>query len=58
MHHTLEIKLLSKKMLVGPASNAYCEVFFTLAFKKANVDFFGTHSYSNSGCKSMIAIET
>ena len=35
MFLTLAIKLLSRKILVGPASSAYGEVFFTLALRYA-----------------------
>jgi hypothetical protein len=49
---------LSKKTFAGPASKAYEELFTTLAFMNAWVVFFGTVSYSISGSKLMIAIET
>ena len=56
--HTFEMKLLSRKTLVGPWSRAYCEVLFTLAFIKACATDLGTVSYSNDGFKSMIATAT
>ena len=45
-------------MFAGPASNAYSDVFITFAFIYACGLTLGTVSYSNSGFKFKIPIDT
>ena len=56
--YTLATKLLSKKTLACPANIKYFESFTTLALINAWAFFLGTASYSNSGFKLIIPIDT